>query len=56
MATYGCLREWANLLGNRKAASLLQEILNEEGATNKGLTALARAGSNEEAMLEPVKG
>lgn len=52
MATYGCLHEWANLLGNKKAAGLLQEILNEEGATNKELTALARAGSNEDAMGE----
>lgn len=55
MATYGCLHEWANLLGNKKAAALLQEILNEEGATNKELTALARASSNEDAMAEPVK-
>ena len=51
MASYGCLREWANLLGNKKAAGLIQEILNEEGATNKELTALARAGSNEDAMI-----
>lgn len=50
MATYGCLHEWANLLGNKKAAGLLQEILNEEGATNKELTTLARASSNEAAM------
>jgi ferritin-like metal-binding protein YciE len=40
----------AGLLGNRKAAVLLQEILDEEGATNKALTALARASSNEDAM------
>lgn len=50
MATYGCLHEWAFLLGNKKAATLLQEILNDEGATNKELTALARASSNENAM------
>lgn len=50
MASYGCLHEWANLLGNKKAAALLQEILNEEGATNKELTRLARAGSNVDAM------
>lgn len=50
MATYGCLHEWANLLGNKKAAALLQEILNEEGASNKELTCLARASSNEAAM------
>ena len=49
MATYGCLQEWANLLGNMKAAALLQEILNEEGATKKELTALARAACNEDA-------
>lgn len=55
MATYGCLYEWANLLGNKKAASLLQEILNDEGATNKALTILARASSNEDAMSEPDK-
>ena len=52
MASYGCLQEWANLLGNKKAAALLHEILNEEGATNKELTALARAGSNEDAMAK----
>ncbi len=50
MASYGCLHEWANLLGNKKAAGLLQEILNEEGATNKELTTLARANSNEDAL------
>lgn len=50
MATYGCLHEWANLLGNKKAAGLLQEILNEEGDTNKELTALARSSSNKDAM------
>lgn len=52
MATYGCLHEWANVLGNKNAASLLQEILDEEGATNKALTILARAGSNEDAMAD----
>jgi ferritin-like metal-binding protein YciE len=50
MATYGCLLEWAKLLGNKKAAVLLKEILDEEGATNKALTVLARASSNEDAM------
>jgi ferritin-like metal-binding protein YciE len=52
MATYGCLHEWAGLLGNKKAASLLQEILDEEGETNKSLTELARTSSNEDAMEE----
>ncbi len=55
MATYGCLHEWAKLLGNKKAAALLQEILNEEGETNKALTVLARASSNVDAMAEAVQ-
>lgn len=55
MATYGCLHEWANMLGNKKAATLLQEILNDEGTTNKTLTALARASSNESAMGKAAK-
>jgi ferritin-like metal-binding protein YciE len=52
MATYGCLHEWAKLLGNDKAAGLLQEILDEEGDTDKALTALARSSSNEDALEE----
>lgn len=52
MATYGCMREWAGVLGNKKAATLLDEILNEEKAANEGLTRLAVAKSNQEAMCE----
>jgi ferritin-like metal-binding protein YciE len=52
MASYGCLHEWAGLLGNEEAASLLQEILEEEKAANESLTELARASSNEEALGE----
>lgn len=55
MATYGCLHEWAKLLDNKKAAALLQEILDEEGETNKALTVLARASSNVDAMAETEK-
>jgi len=50
MASYGCLHEWAGLLGNKEAASLLQEILEEEKTANESLTKLARASSNEEAL------
>lgn len=50
MASYGCLHEWAGLLGNEEAAGLLQEILGEEKAANEALTKLARASSNEEAL------
>ncbi len=50
MASYGCLHEWAGLLENKKAAGLLQQILDEEKAANEGLTELARASSNREAL------
>jgi len=50
MASYGCLHEWAGLLGNKEAAGLLREILDEEKTANEVLTALARASSNEEAL------
>lgn len=52
IASYGCLREWAGLLGNNKAARLLEKILDEEKAANEKLTTLARASSNEEALGE----
>ena len=38
------------MLGNQKAADLLQEILEEEKGANDALTRLARATSNEEAL------
>jgi ferritin-like metal-binding protein YciE len=50
IATYGCLQEWAELLGNDEAATLLQEILECEKSANETFTDLARAGSNEQAM------
>jgi ferritin-like metal-binding protein YciE len=52
MASYGCLHEWAGLLGNREAAGLLQEILEEEIGANETLNKLALAGSNKEALGE----
>jgi ferritin-like metal-binding protein YciE len=52
MASYGCLHAWAGLLGNQKAAGLLEEILEEEKAANGTLNELALASSNEEAMCE----
>ena len=52
ICAYGCLQEWAELLGNEEAASLLQEILDSEKSTNETLTELARSSSNEEAMSE----
>lgn len=43
IAGYGCVRTYANLLGNDKAASLLQQTLDEEGDTDKALTKLAES-------------
>ena len=52
MASYGCLHEWAGVLGNSDAADLLEEILEEEKAANEALTQLARDKSNDEALGE----
>ena len=52
MATYGCLHEWAGLLGNKAAADLLLGILHEEKAANEALTTLALGKSNQEALGE----
>jgi ferritin-like metal-binding protein YciE len=41
MAAYGTLRTYANILGDKKAASLLQETLDEEKETDQKLTRLA---------------
>ena len=51
MAGYGTVRTYAQLLGENEAARLLQQTLDEEGATDKKLTALAEA-INVEAMEE----
>ncbi len=46
MAAYGTVRTYAQFLGDEKAASLLQQTLDEEGATDKKLTELAQNGIN----------
>lgn len=43
IAGYGCVRTYAELLGNKAAARLLQQTLDEEGATDKALTQLAES-------------
>jgi len=45
MATYGCLRDWARLLGNTEAERQLQRILNEEKAVDHRLTERSRHGN-----------
>lgn len=49
MAGYGTVRSFANLLGDKEAAKLLQQTLEEEGATDKKLTKLAESTINIEA-------
>jgi len=46
IASYGCLREWAEQLGNDPAARLLQEILDEEKGADLKLSDLARECCN----------
>jgi ferritin-like metal-binding protein YciE len=49
-ASYGCLHEWAIVLGNAKAAAILEDILEEERAVNDTLTELAETRNNKEAL------
>ena len=42
MATYGCLRDWAQLLGDDSSAELLQQTLDEEGEADQKLTEIAQ--------------
>ncbi|HEY4414453.1 MAG TPA: ferritin-like domain-containing protein [Verrucomicrobiae bacterium] len=49
IASYGCLHEWALLLNNPQAASLIEDILGEEKNANRKLGALA-AKNNREAL------
>jgi ferritin-like metal-binding protein YciE len=54
IAGYGCVRTYAKLLGDKKAATLLQQTLKEEGDTDKQLTKLAEK-INVDAETEPAK-
>ena len=48
IATYGCLRTWAELLGKDEAIDLLEETLSEEKDVDESLTDIA-SNINEEA-------
>jgi ferritin-like metal-binding protein YciE len=50
IAAYGTARTHAEMLGYRRVAKLLQQTLNEEGATDKKLTQLAESVVNYEAV------
>ena len=51
IASYGALREWAMLLGNKPAATILNEILGEEKAANQALIQVAADYCNIQAMI-----
>ena len=50
IAGYGSVRTYAKLLGNNKAAEILQTTLDEEGETDKKLTRLAERLINVQAV------
>ena len=52
IAGYGSARTFAHLLGQNKAAELLQATLDEESETNELLNRLAESVINPEAMME----
>jgi ferritin-like metal-binding protein YciE len=52
IASYGSVRTFAHLLGQNKAAELLQATLDEESETNELLNRLAESIINPEAVLE----
>ena len=41
IAAYGCVRTWADLLGESEASALLEKTLEEEKETDQKLTQLA---------------
>jgi ferritin-like metal-binding protein YciE len=50
IAGYGCARTFAEILGQREAATILQSLLDDEGHTNKLLNSLALRSVNLEAL------
>ncbi len=52
IAAYGTVRTFADLLGEKNAAELLEQTLEEEGETNKTLSELAEGIVNEKALAE----
>jgi ferritin-like metal-binding protein YciE len=51
MSRYGTLRTWAEELGLKESATLLEETLEEEKATDEALTKIAESVVNQEAQL-----
>ena len=46
MAGYGCARTYAEILGDKEGAKVLQQTLSEESATDLALTKLAKSAIN----------
>jgi len=55
IAGYGTVRTFARLLNQNEAAQLLQQTLDEEGATDEKLTQLAESLINREALATAEK-
>jgi len=51
MAGYGTVRTWAQVLGEKEQAKILQQTLDEEGDADKLLTRLAESTINVEAAV-----
>src|SRR4051795_6636166 len=56
IAGYGCARTYAELLGDKSGARLLDTTLKEEADTDKKLTKLAKVAINVDAMYVPRAG
>lgn len=56
IAGYGCARTYAEALGDKEGAALLQTTLNEEILTDKSLTKVAKSVVNLKAAKKPVAG
>ncbi|MBA2271441.1 MAG: ferritin-like domain-containing protein [Chthoniobacterales bacterium] len=55
IAGYGCARTYAELLGDKQGAKILDRTIKEEGATDLKLTKLARSVINVKAKAAPSK-
>ena len=52
ISTYGTVRTYANVLGEKNVAKLLEQNLKDEKAADKKLTAIAEGGVNRQAAKE----
>ena len=55
IASYGCLKAWANILGKNEAVRLIDEILEQEKKADHTLNALS-SSKNQEALEEVEPG